>query len=105
MLLGRSLRADLFDEFGRERLLETYGVIRSIMDEATAEVAVAEVEARAAAEAAVVVPALGTELAAGARLFDAVRYGDRAATAADEQAMRHLDDAVRAARPATAGAR
>jgi len=39
---------------GRERLLETYGVIRSIMDEATAEVAVAEVEARAAAEAAVV---------------------------------------------------
>jgi DivIVA domain-containing protein len=39
---------------GRERLLETYAVIRSIMDDATAELAVAEVEARAAAEAAVV---------------------------------------------------
>ncbi len=39
---------------GRERLLETYAVVRSIMDDATAELAVAEVEARAAAEAAVV---------------------------------------------------
>jgi DivIVA domain-containing protein len=37
---------------GRERLLETYAVARSIMDEATAELAVAEVEARGAAEAA-----------------------------------------------------
>jgi DivIVA domain-containing protein len=37
---------------GRERLLETYAAARSIMDEATAELAVAEVEARAAAEAA-----------------------------------------------------
>jgi hypothetical protein len=39
---------------GRERLLETYAVVRSIMDDAEAELAVAEVEARAAAEAAVV---------------------------------------------------
>jgi DivIVA domain-containing protein len=66
---------------GRERLLETYGVIRSIMDEATAEVAVAEVEARAAAEAAVVqldepepeIEELEAEVAA---LREATEHGD-----------------------------
>jgi hypothetical protein len=53
----------------------------------------------AAADAGAVLPAVATELAVGARLFDAVHYGDRSATADDDAALRRLDDAARAARP------
>ncbi len=58
----------------------------------------ADEAARAAADA---LPALGPQLRQAARLFDDVRYGDRAATADGEQALRRLDTAVQGARPAS----
>lgn len=51
----------------------------------------------AAAGAAAALPSLAAELAAGARLFDDVCYGDRTATAEHDDGLRRLDDAVRAA--------
>jgi hypothetical protein len=53
----------------------------------------------AAADAGAVLPAVADDLGAGARLFDAVHYGNRPATADDDAALRRLDDAARAARP------
>ena len=47
-------------------------------------------------------PELASGLRAGSILFDAVRYGGRTATAADDALMRRLDkDAIRA-RPGSA---
>ncbi|HYJ75803.1 MAG TPA: DUF4129 domain-containing protein [Kineosporiaceae bacterium] len=51
--------------------------------------------ARAAADR---LPALGGQLTAAARIFDDVRYGDRPATAAMDEALRELDAALRAER-------
>ncbi len=53
----------------------------------------------AAADAGAALPPVATDLAAGARLFDRVHYGDRSASAADDGALRRLDDATRTARP------
>jgi hypothetical protein len=51
-----------------------------------------------AAEAARVLPAEAAELAAATRLFDDVRYGDRAGTLAGYQRIRGLDGRIHAAR-------
>jgi Domain of unknown function (DUF4129) len=51
-----------------------------------------------AAEAALALPAEAAELAAAARLFDDVRYGDRAGTAAGYRRIRDLDGRIQAAR-------
>ncbi|MGH8825288.1 MAG: DUF4129 domain-containing protein [Jiangellaceae bacterium] len=53
----------------------------------------------AAADAGALLPAVAADLGAGARLFDAVHYGNRSATADDDAALRRLDDAARATRP------
>jgi hypothetical protein len=53
-----------------------------------------------AAEAGQPLPGQATGLRAAARLFDDVRYGERAGTAAGYQQVRELDAAIRAARPA-----
>jgi hypothetical protein len=53
-----------------------------------------------AAEAGQALPGQATGLRAAARLFDDVRYGERAGTAAGYQQVRELDVAIRAARPA-----
>ena len=58
----------------------------------------------AAADAGAVLPAVATDLGAGARLFDAVHYGNRPATADDDAALRRLDDAARTTRPARSAA-
>lgn len=55
-----------------------------------------------AAEASRLLPAHAASLAAVARLFDDVRYGERAGTAAGYQQMRDLDAAMQAARPVAA---
>ena len=52
----------------------------------------------AATEAAAALPSLAADLAAGARLFDDISYGDRTATAEHDDRLRALDDAVRGAR-------
>jgi hypothetical protein len=52
-----------------------------------------------AAEAAQPLPGHAAGLREAARLFDDVRYGERAGTAADYQQVRELDVAIRAAKP------
>lgn len=54
-----------------------------------------------AAEAGRTLPAQADELNHATRLFDDVRYGDRAGTADGYQRLRDLDARVRAAKPAT----
>jgi hypothetical protein len=56
----------------------------------------------AAAEGGSALPVVAGGLGVGAGLFDAVRYGGRSATSDDDDALRHLDDAVMAARHAPA---
>ena len=51
-----------------------------------------------AAEAALALPAEAAELGSAARLFDDVRYGDRAGTAAGYRRIRDLDGRIHAAR-------
>ncbi|HEX6577528.1 MAG TPA: DUF4129 domain-containing protein, partial [Jiangellaceae bacterium] len=53
----------------------------------------------AAADAGTALPSIDAPLAAGARLFDGVLYGDLSATADDDAALRRLDDDARTARP------
>lgn len=55
-----------------------------------------------AAEASAVLPALAGNLADGARRFDEVWYGGRAAQPADDEALRDLDRLVRGARAGAA---
>jgi Domain of unknown function (DUF4129) len=57
-----------------------------------------------AAEAGQPLPGHATGLMAAARLFNDVRYGERAGTAAGYQRVRELDVAIRAARPAVSAA-
>jgi hypothetical protein len=57
-----------------------------------------------AAEAALRLPPLDADLAAGARTFDEVCYGHRPGTPQADARLRGLDEAVRAARPAAAAA-
>lgn len=57
----------------------------------------------AADEAGAMLPALATELTSTSKLFDAVRYGGRTATPADDERLRRLDDDARDARPGPAG--
>ena len=52
-----------------------------------------------AAEAAQPLPGHAAGLREAARLFDDVRYGERAGTAAGYQQVRELDVAIRAAKP------
>jgi hypothetical protein len=55
-----------------------------------------------AAEASRLLPNQGAGLRDAARLFDEVRYGERAGTAAGYERLRDLGTRIRAARPATA---
>ena len=57
----------------------------------------------AAAEGGSALPGVAHDLGVGAVLFDAVRYGGRSATSADDGTLRRLDDAVRAARRSSTG--
>jgi hypothetical protein len=58
----------------------------------------------AAADAGAVLPVVATDLDAGARLFDAVHYGNRSANVDDDAVLRRLDDAVRTTRPTRSAA-
>jgi hypothetical protein len=58
-----------------------------------------------ASEAGRALPAMAAELAAAARLFDDVRYGDRIGTREGYLQLRELNGRIRAARPVAAAAR
>jgi len=53
-----------------------------------------------AAEAGLLLPSLGDDLAGAARLFDAVTYGENAGTPEDYATVRALDDALQTSEPA-----
>jgi hypothetical protein len=57
----------------------------------------------AAADAGAVLPVLRADLLARAGLFDAVRYGGKQASTADDAQMRRLDQAAQEARPGPGG--
>ncbi|MGN6302706.1 MAG: DUF4129 domain-containing protein [Angustibacter sp.] len=73
-------------------------VVRTLEERVVLDERAGRTADEAAAEATSALPSLAAELTAGARLFDDVCYGDRAATAQHDQQLRALDDAVRAAR-------
>ncbi|KQX70101.1 hypothetical protein ASD06_02445 [Angustibacter sp. Root456] len=73
-------------------------VVRSLEERVVLDERPGRTADEAAAEAAAALPSLADELAAGARLFDDVCYGDRTATPEHDARLRRLDDAVRAAR-------
>jgi hypothetical protein len=84
----------------RTAVLERF---RAIVRELEEREVVPEQPGRTAGEAAAAagarLPALAGELAAAARLFGGVRYGDHDATASADAALAALDAAVRDARP------
>jgi hypothetical protein len=83
----------------RTAVLERF---RAVVRELEERAVLAEQPGRTADEAtgaaAARLPGLGARLTAAARIFDDVRYGDRPATAAMDDALRDLDAALRAER-------
>ena len=74
-------------------------VVRSLEERTVLDPRPGRTADEAARDAAAALPALAGDLAAGARTFDDVAYGGRTATAAHDEQLRTLDDAVSAARP------
>ena len=74
-------------------------VVRSLEERTVLDARPGRTADEAAADAAGALPALAGELTRGARLFDEVWYGGRAATAAHDEQLRALDAAVAGARP------
>jgi len=83
----------------RTAVLERF---RAVVRELEERAVIAEQPGRTAGEAARAaaarLPALGQRLTVAARIFDEIRYGDRPATAAMDDALRELDAALRAER-------
>ncbi|HEX3005575.1 MAG TPA: DUF4129 domain-containing protein [Angustibacter sp.] len=98
---GYRARADEAAATGRwaDAVRERFrAVVRSLEERAVLDERPGRTADEAAAEASAALPSLAGELAAGARLFDDVCYGDRTASAEHDRRLRDLDDAVRAAR-------
>jgi hypothetical protein len=79
-------------------------IVRSLEERALIRPAPGTTADEVANEAALVLPGLGADLRAAARLFDDVRYGGRPAADEHDARLRRLDEAVAAARPALADA-
>jgi hypothetical protein len=73
-------------------------VIRSLEERSLIEPRPGRTADEAAVQAGQSLPECAASLRAGARLFDDIWYGGRLATAASDQALRHLDEQVRSAR-------
>ena len=83
----------------RERLR---AVVRSLEERAVLEPRPGRTADEAAAEAGLSLPSCAGDLRSAARLFDEIWYGGRPARPESYSALRDLDRAVRAARPAAA---
>jgi len=82
-------------------LVERYrALVRGLEERAVLDPRPGRTADEAAQEAGTQLPDLAADLIAGARLFDAVRYGGHTCGAPDHERLRALDDAVRRARPA-----
>jgi len=73
-------------------------VVRELEQRTVLAVQPGRTAAEAAQAAAAVLPALARDLNDGARVFDDVRYGDRAVGAEADATLRSLDQQVRQAR-------
>jgi Domain of unknown function (DUF4129) len=81
-------------------VVECYrAVIRGLEERAVLDPRPGRTADEAAREAGTQLSDLAADLLAGARLFDAVRYGGHPCEASDHERLRALDDAVRRARP------
>ncbi|MFI7046271.1 DUF4129 domain-containing protein [Streptosporangium sandarakinum] len=83
----------------RERLR---AVARDLEDRAIVDPVPGRTAAELAAEAGRALPGLAAGLAAAARIFDDVTYGEAPGTAGAYETLRDLDERLRAARPADA---
>lgn len=98
----RHAAAGQWDDAVRERFR---AVVRSLDERALLRPTPGMTADEVARDAGALLPDVAADLAAGARLFDDVQYGGRAATAEHDTRMRDVDAAVAAARPvATASA-
>jgi hypothetical protein len=77
-------------------------VVAQVEERALIETRPGRTADEAARDAGAVLPDLGSELAAGAALFDAVHYGGRRAGSADDAHLRDLDRRVAGAKPGPA---
>jgi hypothetical protein len=73
-------------------------VIRQLEEDGRLDARAGRTVDEAAAEGGRPLPAHAADLRAGARIFDEVIYGEHPATAAQDQRLRALDDAIRASR-------
>ena len=90
----------------RTAVLERFrAVVRELEERAVLAEQPGRTADEAARDAAARLPGLGERLTAAARIFDDVRYGDRPATAAMDEALRELDAALRGGAPRPAGSR
>jgi hypothetical protein len=81
-------------------VVERYrALVRGLEERAVLDARPGRTADEAAREAGTQLPGLAADLLAGARLFDAVRYGGHPCGAPDHERLRALDDAVRRARP------
>ncbi len=89
---GRGAWADAV----RERLR---AIVRDLEERGVLEPRPGRTADEAARDGGAALPAVAAPLSAGARLFDDIWYGGRAATEAHDRALREADAVVRAARP------
>ncbi|HEU4491001.1 MAG TPA: DUF4129 domain-containing protein [Jiangellales bacterium] len=81
-------------------VVERYrAVVRGLEERAVLDPRPGRTADEAAREAGTLLSDLAADLLAGARLFDAVRYGGHPCGAHDHERLRALDDAVRRTRP------
>jgi hypothetical protein len=100
-LADEAARDGRWEDAVRERFR---AVVRGLEERLVVDERAGRTADEAAAEAGRALPALGTDLAAAARVFDDVSYGGRRARPEHDAALRRLDDAMRAARPSVRGA-
>jgi len=95
-------RAAAAGEWSEAVLHRFRAIARALEEEAVLSPQPGRTADEVAREAGRRLPALASDLLAGARTFDDVRYGHRRVGQAADERLRALDDAVRGARPAPA---
>lgn len=94
-------RAEAMQDWESAVLERFRAVVRTLEERTVLSARAGRTAGEVARESAAALPDLAGELAAGARSFDAIRYGGRAATAEAAGRLRDLDEAVQASRVVT----
>ena len=95
-LADEAARGGQWEDAVRERFR---AVVRGLEERLVIDEQAGRTADEAAAQAGKTLPRLAADLAAAAHVFDDVSYGGRRARPEHDAALRHLDDAVRGARP------